>query len=91
MGTCQSEGVGFRTISCWDIVPEYYHHKDNILISNVLLLIKHVTVLPRYITPPLTDSYPLSINQVDVVTVRPRQGQGALVGSGPSIFPFIIW
>ena len=48
MGTCQSEGVGFRIISFWDIVPEYYHHKDNIPTSNVLLLIKHITVLPRY-------------------------------------------
>ena len=26
-----------------------------------------------------------------MVTVGPRQGQGALVGSGPSIFPFIAW
>ena len=33
----QSEGVGFRTISFWDIVPEYYQYKDNILISNYFI------------------------------------------------------
>ena len=44
----------------------------------------YVTGSPRYITPPLNDSHPLTI-MIDVVTVRPHLGKEALVWSGSYI------